>query len=175
MLSNGAKIPFGTMVWSAGLASVKFTNGAPFPVGNTGRILIDKQCRIPDFPSCWAIGDCAVNESEPMPQLAQVAAQQADFVSDAILNSVEGKPHDKEFRLFLLGSLASLGFGDGVVDFTHVGQPGKQKNLGTIRGIFAHLMYRGAYLGKAISWSNRMLIPMFWFKSFAFGRDISRF
>ena len=46
ILSNGDYIPFGAMVWSAGLASVKFTNNAPFPLGNNGRILVDGKCRI---------------------------------------------------------------------------------------------------------------------------------
>jgi NADH dehydrogenase/NADH:ubiquinone reductase (non-electrogenic) len=26
-----------------------------------------------------------------------------------------------------------------------------------------------------LSWSNMMLVPMYWFKSLVFGRDISRF
>ena len=118
VLSNGDTIPFGTLVWSAGLDSVKFVNSSPFPTGRTGRIFIDKKCAIPGFDHVFAVGDCAANEHEPLPQLAQVAQQQGKFVADAILNMLDGKPVENEFRLFLLGSMASLGLGKGIVDLT---------------------------------------------------------
>ena len=44
-----------------------------------------------------------------------------------------------------------------------------------ITGFVAMLMWRGGYLSKQLSWANMMLIPMFWFKSLVFGRDVSRF
>lgn len=69
------------------------------------------------------------------------------------------------------------------------------KPQGKISGRAAWIMWRGAYLTRAISWRNRVLIPMFWLLNWyarprcseyleevqltascrAFGRDISRF
>eukprot|EP00965_Chrysotila_dentata_P157493 5202975-Pleurochrysis_carterae.AAC.4 len=39
----------------------------------------------------------------------------------------------------------------------------------------AMFMWRGGYLSKQLSWTNMILVPMFWMKSMVFGRDISRF
>jgi hypothetical protein len=37
------------------------------------------------------------------------------------------------------------------------------------------LIWRGAYLTQTISWRNKVLIPVYWFINWVFGRDISRF
>ena len=44
-----------------------------------------------------------------------------------------------------------------------------------ITGWAAMVAWKGAYWTKQLSWSNMMLVPMFWFKTLLFGRDISRF
>lgn len=44
-----------------------------------------------------------------------------------------------------------------------------------VSGVGAWLVWRGAYFTMLLSWSNKMLVPMFWIKSFLFGRDITRF
>jgi NADH dehydrogenase len=36
-------------------------------------------------------------------------------------------------------------------------------------------MWNAAYITKLVSIKNKLMIPMYWFKSFVFGRDISRF
>ena len=46
---------------------------------------------------------------------------------------------------------------------------------GTLDGVVAFLSWRMAYFSKQVSIQNMILIPMYWFKSWAFGRDISRF
>jgi NADH dehydrogenase len=44
-----------------------------------------------------------------------------------------------------------------------------------LKGIIAFILWRSAYFTKQVSWTNKMLIPMYWFKTMLFGRDISRF
>ena len=68
--------------------------------------------------------------------------------------------------------MASLGFGKGVADMTkaQLGNPSV-----TVTGAAAFVTWRGAYWSKQLSWSNMVLVPMFWFKTIFFGRDISRF
>mmetsp|Transcript_5331 Transcript_5331/g.16322 ORF Transcript_5331/g.16322 Transcript_5331/m.16322 type:complete len:359 (-) Transcript_5331:276-1352(-) len=54
-LDNGAQIPFGMMVWSAGLAPVKFTENCNLPMDSkNGRIVIDDYLRYgeDDHPPC---------------------------------------------------------------------------------------------------------------------------
>ena len=77
-----------------------------------------------------------------------------------------------KFRYIERGGMVSMGFGNGIADLS-------KSNLGvprlSITGFAAFISWRGAYLSKQLSWQNMILIPMFWFKSFVFGRDVSRF
>ena len=71
-----------------------------------------------------------------------------------------------------------MGLWGGVVDTSKMDAvPAGAKSLtpGTISGFAAMLAWKGGYLSKQLSWQNMLLIPMFWFKSYVFGRDISRF
>jgi hypothetical protein len=68
---------------------------------------------------------------------------------------------------------------EGMVDLK-VGDPNSEHGeyrIGATHGRAAWLMWRGAYwVGKGIlSWQNMLLLPMYWLKTFVFGRDISRF
>jgi len=44
-----------------------------------------------------------------------------------------------------------------------------------VKGVLAFLLWRAAYWTKQVSTVNKLMIPMYWFKSMIFGRDISRF
>lgn len=191
-LSNGTSIEFGTMVWSAGLAPVKFVESvsavasnlpgvAPPIIGRAknGRLLVDQYCRVLGHEgTIWAIGDCCVNEAQPLPQLAQVAQQQAKYIADHLISSNAADQPKNSFRFFSLGSMASVGMFEGIYDGSSVGDPYAPPPKGlrpTLRGFWAFCMWRSAYWGKQVSLGNKILIPMYWFKSWMFGRDISKF
>lgn len=171
-LSDGTKLEFGTLVWSAGLAPVNFTTsvGDLFERSKNGRIVVDDYLRVKGYEgSIWAIGDAAVNKSgTPLPQLAQVARQQGIYLAK-VFNGKQGED-EKPFRFFSLGSMASLGDLKGVYDGTNVGEPGKEIRHPMIKGFAALLLWRFAYWGRQTSVVNKILIPMMWFKSFVFGR-----
>jgi NADH dehydrogenase FAD-containing subunit len=176
ILSDGSKLPFGTLVWSAGLKPVKFTDSLEdvLPRGKNGRILIDDYLRVKGYEgSIWAMGDAAMNEEKPLPQLAQVARQQGIYLSKVL--SGKQKEDAKTFNFINLGSMASLGSMKGVYDGSNVGMEGEEISVPKIKGFLAFLLWRSAYLGRQTSIQNKFLIPMHWFKSFVFGRDISRF
>jgi hypothetical protein len=46
---------------------------------------------------------------------------------------------------------------------------------GTLNGLFAFITWRSAYWTRTVSLANKMLIPMYWFKSWVFGRDVGMF
>jgi NADH dehydrogenase/NADH:ubiquinone reductase (non-electrogenic) len=175
ILSNGSSIEFGTMVWSAGLAPVKFTNTLNLPRHErSGRILVDDFLRVKGHEgSIWAIGDAAVNPETPLPQLAQVARQQGIYLGK-VFNGNQ-KEDEEPFKFFSFGSMASLGDMKGVFDGSKVGNPGKETKVPALTGLMALLLWRFAYWGRQTSLVNKILIPMHWFKAFIFGRDISRF
>lgn len=70
------------------------------------------------------------------------------------------------------GSMAGIGFFDAVTDLSGSDLPLKGF---TMSGWAAFLTWRGTYITKQLSWTNSILIPMYWFKALLFGRDISRF
>ena len=144
----------------------------------TKRIVVDNYLRVKGYEgSIWACGDAAVNEDgPPLPQLAQVARQQGIYLAK-VLSGKQGDT-EKEFHFFSLGSMAYVGEMKGIYDGSSFGEPGVDNNhpkVPKITGLMALLMWRFAYWGRQTSLANKMLIPMMWFKSALFGRDISRF
>ena len=65
----------------------------------------------------------------------------------------------------------TLGTWHGVLEGPSVGGVKGPK----IKGIIAWALWRSAYWGYQVSITNKILIPMYWFKSYWFGRDISKF
>eukprot|EP00755_Sulcionema_specki_P034502 Sspe_Gene.103009::Locus_78861_Transcript_1_1_Confidence_1.000_Length_1455::g.103009::m.103009/K17871/ndh1; NADH:ubiquinone reductase (non-electrogenic) len=181
VLSDGTEIPFGMMVWSAGLQPVKLVKGLGAPCGPTGRILTDNKLQVEGWERVYAMGDCAVVHELPLPPIAQAAMQQAVYLSKVFNASApggplaEGAPTPKPFEFRSLGSMAMLGGWRAVADFTHVGPKDRPRNVGKATGRSAFLLWRTAYWGKQVSFVNKILIPMYWFKAWLFGRDISRF
>eukprot|EP01032_Pedospumella_encystans_P012913 gene12913-14903_t len=146
----------------------------------------------------YALGDCACNKFLPLPALAQVAAQQGRYLARtmnensmyfatastamqrgevqkaaALRRSLNnGTVGDvRPFRYAHLGSMAFVGGWKGVVDTSNLdGAEGKP-----VKGFLAFLLWRAAYWTKQVSVVNKILIPMYWFKSWVFGRDVSSF
>jgi NADH dehydrogenase FAD-containing subunit len=173
MLTDGSELEFGTMVWSAGLAPRNFTSSLGDIVDlhpRFKRIQVDEYLRVKGHEgSIWACGDAAINtDGVPMPQLAQVARQQGIYLAN-VFNGKQ-KEDEKKFKFFSLGSMAFVGDFKGIYDGTSVGEPGKEIKTPKITGLLALLMWRFAYWGRQTSFSNKLLIPMHWFKSFIFGR-----
>ena len=162
ILESGKHIHYGACVWSTGNKALDFTSGLDLELAN-GRILTDSHLRVKNKNDVFAIGDCAAIEDNILPMLAQVANQQGIYLSKKF-----NKDLNKPFKYVFLGSMAQLGTFDAVFDL-----PGKKSPK--IKGIFAFLSWRAAYWTYSVSIANKLLIPMYWFKSFFFGRDISKF
>lgn len=185
MLSDGSTLEFGTMVWSAGLAPRTFTETLDNILERhprNKRILVDDYLRVKGHEgSIWAIGDAAINENGvPIPQLAQVARQQGIYLAD-VFNGKK-KEDEKPFSFFSLGSMAFMGDNQGIYDGSSVGAPSNaneksalQTMFPKVTGVLALLLWRFAYWGRQTSTANKILIPVHWFKSYVFGRDISRY
>ena len=193
LLSDGSALEFGTMVWSAGLAPRSFTESLDpdvFPKHQRNhRLLTDEYLRVKGHEgSIWAMGDASVNEKGiPMPQLAQVARQQGLYLAKVF----NGKQNEDEhpFAFFSLGSMASMGEYKGIYDGSSAGplrdpndesEPSKNTGMSrwippALKGFSALLLWRFAYWGRQTSLVNKFLIPMYWFKTFVFGRDTSRY
>ena len=142
ILSNGRIIPFGLMVWSTGVKQTNLISNIPASVAEksrNGRLFIDKNMKILSNSNhndkkslvpvgdglAFALGDCACDVSLPLPQLAQVAAQQAIYLASCLnkysLNEIRDGNY-QPFKYKHLGYLASIGQGKAVFDSPNIGK-----------------------------------------------------
>lgn len=79
--NDDSELPFGTMVWSAGLAPVNLVANSNLMLDG-GRISVDDYLRVPGVGGrVYALGDCAATPDH-LPPTATVAEQQALYLSD---------------------------------------------------------------------------------------------
>lgn len=125
----------------------------------------------PVLPDVFVIGDCAVVEgNESLPKTAQVASQQAAHLARQLNKSTNEDSTDitsawKPFKFRNWGTLTYLGGWKAI----------HQSSADTLRGWVAWIVWRGAYLTRSMSVRNKLMVPVYWFVSWVFGRDISRF
>lgn len=191
------EIPVGAIIWSAGLQQVNFVKDSfsSYKKGHNARLAIDKKLRLikADKPGesdgrtgsafsyevderIFAIGDCAVCEETPLAPLAIVAKQQGHHLANQFnIGALTTTPITApDFKFRSLFSMVTFGNFQGAIDFSSMeGKHGL--GLKYMHGLASFFTWRSAYWGMQTSWANKMLIPMFWFKSFFFGRDVSRF
>ena len=184
-MANGTTMKFGCMVWSAGLAPIKFVEGSSLEKGKGGRIVVDEYLRAAD--RVFALGDCAASREDPLPPTANAAEQQGAYLAKCFNETyyksgadgvMPAKPDPvrpsampfawlepldnlwdarSEFRYVERGKMASMGMWGGVADLTksEITPVG-----GTLTGVTAFASWRGAYLSKQVSVQNMILIPM---------------
>eukprot|EP00924_Labyrinthula_sp_SR-Ha-C_P010940 maker-scaffold_33-snap-gene-0.1-mRNA-1 protein AED:0.01 eAED:0.01 QI:81/1/1/1/1/1/2/216/514 len=182
------KIKTGLIVWSAGLQQVKFVenNFQDTERGPGNRLLIDSTLNLvqktgPPLSNVFALGDCAVSANEPLAPLAAVAKQQGNYLAKQLnMKLIDGDTSNfVDFKYKGLFSMVTFGTFKGAIDFSSMGGlnlgGGKLGVSGYLQGLGSFLTWRSAYWGMQTSFANKLLIPMYWFKSFFLGRDISRF
>lgn len=120
------------------------------------------------LPDVYAIGDCAVLESDGLPATAQVASQQAKYLGKALnkrSSSHEGSGSPKPFHFRNLGTLAYIGSWRAIAQSSSEGLTGR----------LAWILWRGAYITRSMSMRNKIMVLVHWTITWLFGRDISRF
>jgi NADH dehydrogenase FAD-containing subunit len=83
--ADGRTIPFGCLVWSAGLSPVTFVSkSTSLPKHpRSQRITVDAYLRVPGTGGrVFALGDCALVDGLPLPPTASVAEQQAAYLGE---------------------------------------------------------------------------------------------
>ncbi|EGO01244.1 NDE1, mitochondrial external NADH dehydrogenase [Serpula lacrymans var. lacrymans S7.3] len=172
------EVPFGLLVWSTGLApnpliqSIKEVSKDE----KTQSLLTDEQLNVikqdgtPD-PNVWAIGDASVIPNARLPATAQVANQKAKYLVKKLNKIVKDQEHTKPFEFLDLGSMAYLGDWKAIYDRSGADTGIKTKESGRL----AWLLWRSAYFTMTLSLRNKILVPMYWFMNWIFGRDLTRF
>ncbi|EIM87464.1 FAD/NAD-P-binding domain-containing protein [Stereum hirsutum FP-91666 SS1] len=179
-IKEKGEVPFGLLVWSTGLApnplieTISPEEYKKHP--KTGSLFTDDNLNIlradgtPD-PDVWGIGDAAMIEGVALPATAQVANQKAMYLHKKLNTIVKDKEHITPFEFHNKGTLAYLGDWKAIYDRSHAESGPQTKETGRI----AWLLWRSAYFTMTVSLRNKILIPIYWFLNWIFGRDLTRF
>lgn len=136
---DGSSLPTHLTIWAGGL-SVSGPAMDPEPKrGHGGRYQVDDTLRLPGCKQVFCVGDAAISDKNPLPQLGSVAKQQGTHVGRAIRRQRKGK-EPGTFRYRDMGDMAMVRYNAAVVEM------GKQHHV--VTGTPAFIMWLGlhAYL-----------------------------
>jgi NADH:ubiquinone reductase (H+-translocating) len=115
LLADGSAVASDATVWAAGVAAPEPVRGWGLPQADGGRIRIGADCRVAGHERIFAIGDVALLEDQPLPQLAQPALQMGKHVADQIRRLEQGQP-TAPFLYRDKGIMATIGYRSAVVE-----------------------------------------------------------
>ena len=131
-----------------------------------GRIVVNQQTEVPDWPGVWALGDCAAIkqvDGQMSPPTAQHALRQAKTCAQNIVASFRGTPK-KIFAFTGLGKLGSLGRRCAVAEMFGI----------HLKGIIAWMLWRGVYVTKFPGFDGQVRLIADWVLDTFLPRDITQ-
>jgi NADH:ubiquinone reductase (H+-translocating) len=138
------------VIWTAGVKASPAGQWLNAPVDHDGRVKVERDLSVPGHPNIFVIGDTAavIQNGKPLPGVAPVALQEANYVASVIADRVALKPHSQPFHYHNKGTLAVIGRDFGVV------------NIGRIRftGLFAWFVWLLVHIYFLIGFRNRLLV-----------------
>ncbi|MFD5699794.1 NAD(P)/FAD-dependent oxidoreductase [Streptomyces lasiicapitis] len=168
VLSDGARFPTRTVVWTAGVKPHPLLAATGLPLNERGRLKCTAELSVDGAPHAWGAGDAAavpdVTAEEPGKECApnaQHAVRQAKVLGDNIAATVRKQPLQKYAHKYV-GSVASLGLHKGVA---HV--YGRK-----LKGYPAWFMHRVYHLSRVPTLNRKSRVLAEWILSGLFKREI---
>ncbi len=157
ILASGEQLPSDLTAWAAGVAGPPGPAGDgqwDLPQGRAGRLLTGPDLRVKGQDRVFAIGDIALIEEAPTPQLAQPALQMGRHVAEQIRRVQAGQPTTR-FSYHDKGIMATIGSRSAVVQLPRGIR---------FRGTLAWLAWLGLHLVTLLGNRNRInaLINLSW-------------
>ncbi|MFJ5273728.1 NAD(P)/FAD-dependent oxidoreductase [Streptomyces sp. NPDC088358] len=168
VLSDGARFPTRTVVWTAGVKPHPVLAASDLPLNERGRLRCTPRLTVDGAPHAWAAGDAAAvpdvtaaeTGRETAPN-AQHAVRQAAVLGDNIAHSLRGEPLETYAHKYV-GSVASLGLHKGVA---HV--YGRK-----LKGYPAWFMHRVYHLSRVPTFNRKARVLAEWTLAGLFKREI---
>ena len=147
-----------TVLWAAGVQPSGLNKALNVELDPQGRVLIEKDLSLRNFPEIFVLGDQAhfSTEQGPLPGLAPVAMQQGLHAAANILRDIRGDVR-KPFNYFDKGLMATIGRKKAVAQFRNLRFSGL---IAWMAWLFVHIYY-------LIGFKNRLFVLMEWFWSYA--------
>ena len=154
------QIQAATVVWAAGVKGSPLGSflarslGDQVQLDRVGRVQVDAFCNVPSHPEIYVIGDMALQhgDSGPLPGVAPVAIQQAQFVARRIAKQLKGRQQVKPFKYWDKGNMATIGRSNAVVESGRWRMKGK---LAWLAWLFIHILYLARF-------ENRVMVLFQW-------------
>ncbi len=169
VLSDGARFPTRTVVWTAGVKPHPLVAATDLPRDPHGRLRVTAALRLDGTEHAWAAGDAAavpdLTAQKPGTECApnaQHAVRQGRLLADNIIATLRGG-EPQEYRHALIGSVASLGLHKGVAHLY-----GRQ-----VKGYPAWLMHRVYHLSRLPTANRKSRVLADWTLAALFKREIA--
>lgn len=143
-----------TIIWAAGVQPSSLGKALGVPLDKIGRVLIEKDLSLKDYPEVFVIGDQAcfpTEDGKGLPGLASVAMQQGCATAENILLDISKKKR-KEFHYVDKGMMATIGRKSAIVQMKHLEFGGI---LAWLTWLFVHIYY-------LIGFKNRIFVFLQW-------------
>ena len=159
-LTDGSRVPVGTLVWTAGITASPLARQVAEQLGDDaltrgGRIVVGPQLTVPGHDEVFVIGDLAGSTDDAgdlLPQVAPVAMQGGAFVGEVIRARRDGVEVGW-FRYRDKGSMATIGRHAAVAQL-----PGGIRLSGTP----GWLAWLGLHLVMLVGFRNRVNVLVNW-------------
>ncbi|MFI7020955.1 NAD(P)/FAD-dependent oxidoreductase [Streptomyces sp. NPDC050164] len=168
VLSDGARFPTRTVVWTAGVKPHPVLAATDLPRNDRGRLKCTAELTIEGTTHAWAAGDAAavpdVTAGEPGRECApnaQHAVRQARVLGDNIVHALRGEPLTTYTHKYV-GSVASLGLHKGVAHIY-----GRK-----LKGYPAWFMHRAYHLSRVPTFNRKARVLAEWTLAGLFKREI---
>ncbi|WP_328926433.1 NAD(P)/FAD-dependent oxidoreductase [Streptomyces sp. NBC_00190] len=168
VLSDGARFPTRTVVWTAGVKPHPILTASDLPKNERGRLACTSFLTVEGVEHAWAAGDAAavpdITAAQPGRECApnaQHAVRQAKVLADNLIAALRDEVLT-EYAHKYVGSVASLGLHKGVAHIY-----GRK-----LKGYPAWLMHRTYHLSRVPTFNRKMRVLAEWTLSGLFKREI---
>jgi NADH dehydrogenase len=114
VLADGTALASDITVWAAGVAAPQAAGELGLPQAAGGRVLAGPDLRVAGQDRIFAVGDIALTDGQPLPQLAQPALQMGRHAACQIRRLEAGRP-PAPFHYRGKGTMATIGYRAAVV------------------------------------------------------------
>jgi NADH dehydrogenase len=162
VLSDGARIPTRTLVWTAGVRPHPLLGALGLPLDEQGRVVVDSYLRVRGLEDVWALGDCAAVPNAATPGVVDPpTCQHALRQARALVRNLTGEPAPYSYRM--LGQVATLGRYKGIADVLGL----------RLHGFPGWFVTRTYHLHQLPLVSRKLRVVTDWTTSLLFRRDVA--
>lgn len=164
-LGNGETIKCSTLIWTAGVTIDPVITNLDCE-HKAGKIVVDANLKIPNYPNVFALGDCAAITDKKTgnlyPPTAQHALRESKIVAHNLKSAMKNGTQ-KEFNYESKGMMAIIGKRDGIAMIS-----GRK-----LSGPLAWVVWKTYYLTMLPTFEKKLKVAIDWSVNLFFKRDIT--